>query len=104
MIQVAKADGVCERRLIEQLKQRSGEIDRSVTAAVTEILDQVRLYGDTAVREYTMKFDGSVPENAEVPKEALDAALEACDHKFVYALYRPADNSRDFHARQKQQS
>ena len=50
MIQVAKADGVCERRLIEQLKQRSGEIDRSVTAAVTEILDQVRLYGDTAVR------------------------------------------------------
>ena len=104
MIQVAKADGVCERRLIEQLKQRSGEIDRSVTAAVTEILDQVRLYGDTAVREYTMKFDGSVPENAEVPKEALDAALEACDQKFVYALYRAADNIRDFHARQKQQS
>lgn len=104
MIQVAKADGVCERRLIEQLKQRSGEIDRSVTAAVTEILDQVRLYGDTAVREYTMKFDGSVPENAEVPKGALDAALEACDQKFVYALYRAADNIRDFHARQKQQS
>ena len=104
MIQVAKADGVCERRLIEQLKQRSGEIDRSVTAAVTEILDQVRLYGDTAVREYTMKFDGSVPENAEVPKEALDAALETCDQKFVYALYRAADNIRDFHARQKQQS
>lgn len=104
MIQVAKADGVCERRLIEQLKQRSGEIDRSVTAAVTEILDQVRLYGDTAVREYTMKFDGSVPENAEVPKEVLDAALEACDQKFVYALYRAADNIRDFHARQKQQS
>ena len=104
MIQVAKADGVCERRLIEQLKQRSGEIDRSVTAAVTEILDQVRLYGDTAVREYTMKFDGSVPENAEVPKEALDSALETCDQKFVYALYRAADNIRDFHARQKQQS
>lgn len=104
MIQVAKADGVCERRLIEQLKQRSGEIDRSVTAAVTEILDQVRLYGDTAVREYTMKFDGSVPENAEVPKKALDAALETCDQKFVYALYRAADNIRDFHARQKQQS
>ena len=104
MIQVAKADGVCERRLIEQLKQRSGEIDRSVTAAVTEILDQVRLYGDTAVREYTMKFDGSVPENAEVPKEALDAVLETCDQKFVYALYRAADNIRDFHARQKQQS
>lgn len=104
MIQVAKADGVSERRLIEQLKQRSGEIDRSVTAAVTEILDQVRLYGDTAVREYTMKFDGSVPENAEIPQEELDASLEACDQNFVYALYRAAENIRDFHARQKQQS
>ena len=63
MIQIAKADGVAERKLIEQLKQRSGEIDRTVTAAVSEILQNVRQYGDTSVREYTMKFDGSVPEN-----------------------------------------
>ena len=35
MIQIAKADGVAERKLIEQLKQRSGEIDRTVTAAVS---------------------------------------------------------------------
>lgn len=104
MIQIAKADGKAERKLLEQLKARSGEIDRTVTAAVQEILSKVKEYGDTAVREYTMKFDGSVPENAEVPREVLDESLEQCDSEFVYALYKAADNIRDFHARQKQQS
>lgn len=104
MIQIAKADGKAERKLLEQLKARSGEIDRTVTAAVQEILSKVKEYGDTAVREYTMKFDGSVPENAEVPREVLDASIEQCDSEFVYALYKAADNIRDFHTRQKQQS
>lgn len=104
MIQIAKADGVSERKLIEQLKQRSGEIDRTVTAAVNEILQNVRQYGDTSVREYTMKFDGSVPENPEISKEELDASIKQCDSDFIYALYKAADNIRDFHARQKQQS
>lgn len=104
MIQIAKADGKAERKLLEQLKARSGEIDRTVTAAVQEILSKVKEYGDTAVREYTMKFDGSVPENAEVPREILDASIEQCDSEFVYALYKAADNIRDFHTRQKQQS
>lgn len=104
MIQIAKADGVAERKLIEQLKQRSGEIDRTVTAAVTEILQNVRQYGDTSVREYTMKFDGSVPDNPEVSKEDLDASIEQCDSDFIYALYKAAENIRDFHQRQKQQS
>lgn len=104
MIQIAKADGVSERKLIEQLKQRSGEIDCTVTAAVNEILQNVRQYGDTSVREYTMKFDGSVPENPEISKEELDASVEQCDSDFIYALYKAADNIRDFHTRQKQQS
>lgn len=104
MIQIAKADGVAERKLIEQLKQRCGEIDRTVTAAVSEILQNVRQYGDTSVREYTMKFDGSVPENPEISKEELDASIEQCDSDFIYALYKAADNIRDFHTRQKQQS
>ena len=104
MIGMAKADGVAERRLLEQLKTRSGEIDRTVTAAVSDILFHVQQYGDTSVREYTMKFDGAVPESFEIPREELEGALEACKSEFVYALYKAADNIRDFHMRQKQQS
>lgn len=104
MIQMVHADGVSEKRLLDTLKARSGEIDRTVTASVTEILDNVRRFGDTSVREYTMKFDGSVPEEAEVPASALEEAVKTCDSEFIYALYKAADNIRDFHRRQKQQS
>ncbi len=104
MIQMVHADGVSEKRLLDTLKARSGEIDRTVTASVTEILDNVRRFGDTSVREYTMKFDGSVPEQAEVPASALEEAVKTCDSEFIYALYKAADNIRDFHRRQKQQS
>ena len=104
MIRIAKADGVSERELINQLKARSGEIDRKVTSAVTDILNNVKQNGDDAVREYTLKFDGHMPSKFEISREEIDSSPDKCDHDFILALYKAADNIRDFHARQKQQS
>ena len=104
MIRIAKADGVSERELINQLKARSGEIDRKVTSAVTDILNNVKQNGDDAVREYTLKFDGHMPSKFEISREEIDSSPDKCDCDFILALYKAADNIRDFHARQKQQS
>lgn len=104
MIRIAKADGVSERELINQLKARSGEIDRKVTSAVTDILNNVKQNSDDAVREYTLKFDGHMPSKFEISREEIDSSPDKCDRDFILALYKAADNIRDFHARQKQQS
>lgn len=104
MIRIAKADGVSERELINQLKARSGEIDRKVTSAVTDILNNVKQNGDDAVREYTLRFDGHMPSKFEISREEIDSSPDKCDRDFILALYKAADNIRDFHARQKQQS
>lgn len=104
MIRIAKADGVSEHELINQLKARSGEIDRKVTSAVTDILNNVKQNGDDAVREYTLKFDGHMPSKFEISREEIDSSPDKCDRDFILALYKAADNIRDFHARQKQQS
>lgn len=104
MIRIAKADGVSERELINQLKARSGEIDRKVTSAVTDILNNVKQNGDDAVREYTLKFDGHMPSKFEISREEIDSSPDKCDRDFILALYKAEDNIRDFHARQKQQS
>lgn len=104
MITVVKADGTAERALIKQLKARSGEVDRKVTAAVTEIIENVKNNGDAAVREYTEKFDGKMPESVEISKAEMEAAFEKCDKSFVSALRRAAENIADFHKRQKTQS
>lgn len=104
MIQVVKADGVQERALLSQLKNRSEEVDRKVTVAVTEIIDAVRAKGDEAVREYTLKFDGKCPEQFEISKADMQQALDEADPEFVASLQRAKENIEDFHRRQKHQS
>ncbi|MGN0569723.1 MAG: histidinol dehydrogenase [Candidatus Fimenecus sp.] len=104
MINTVFADGKSEEKLISQLKERSGEVDKAVTAAVSEILENVKKNGDKAVSEYTLKFDKKVPEKTEISREEIDAAIERCDKFFIESLKKAALNIKDFHARQKQQS
>ncbi len=104
MLSVVKTDGISEKKLIAQLKDRSGEVDRKVTAAVSEIIEQVKQNGDKAVEEYTQKFDGKVPDCIEISKEEIQDSLTLCDTDFISGLKRAAKNIEDFHIRQKQQS
>lgn len=104
MIKTVFADGKKEEELISQLKERSGEVDRKVTAAVNEILENVRKNGDKAVFEYSRKFDGVEPETLEISNEYAVKAVTICDEEFIDALKTAAMNIKDFHSRQKQQS
>ncbi|MCI9273526.1 MAG: histidinol dehydrogenase [Clostridiales bacterium] len=104
MIAYVKADGTAERELIQQLRERSGEVDKKVTEAVTEILEAVRRQGDEAVREYTVRFDGKAPEQVEIGKEELKSFLQLCNEELVESMRRAARNIEQFHIRQKQQS
>ena len=92
MLSIVKTDGVSEKKLIAQLKDRSGEVDRKVTAAVSDIIEQVRINGDKAVAEYTLKFDGKVPECMEISKDEILESLTLCDSDFVKGLKRAAKN------------
>lgn len=104
MISYIKADGKAEKELIAQLKARSGETSKKVTESVTEIIEAVRLEGDTALDRYTKLFDGSIPEKLEVTKEEMEAAVNSVAHEFLTAVKNAAERIKDFHARQKQQS
>lgn len=104
MISYIKADGKAEKELIAQLKARSGETSKKVTESVTEIIEAVRLEGDTALDRYTKLFDGSLPEKLEVTKEEMEAAVNNVAPEFLIAVKNAAERIKDFHARQKQQS
>ena len=104
MIAITVADGTAEKELLRNLRQRSGETDKKVTAAVTEILDNVRARGNAAVKEYTIKFDGRCPEQLEVTRQQMEEAVAKADPRFVQALRNAMENIRAFHSRQKQQS
>lgn len=104
MIDITIADGITEKMLLQNLRQRSGEIDKKVTTAVTDILENVKVRGDEAVREYTVKFDGRCPEQTEISRQQMEEAVAQADPRFVQALRNAMENIRAFHSRQKQQS
>jgi len=104
MITITVADGTAEQELLQNLRQRSGETDKKVTAAVTEILEQVKAKGDEAVQAYTLQFDGRCPAQVEVTRQQMEEAVAKADPRFVQALQNAMENIRTFHSRQKQQS
>ncbi len=104
MINIIKADGKNEVEFLAKIEERSRNTNNDVTAVVTEIINNVRENGDKAVKEYTIKFDGKAPENFEVSKDEIMSAVAECEPEFIVTLKKAADNIRDFHSRQKQQS
>lgn len=97
------ANGVDEIAFLEDLKKRNGETSKKVTETVSAIIDDVKENGDEAVKKYTLKFDGNLPEYYEVPRDVINDALNDADQEFVDALLNAMENIADFHNRQREQ-
>lgn len=104
MLKAIYMDGEKGNELLQQIRQRSEKKDKTVDAQVADILEQVRLRGDKAVQEYTERFDGIAPQKAELTRQDMQELAKQCRPEFYAALERAADNIRDFHRRQEQQS
>ena len=100
MKRINASDAAEREAFFELLDKRSGETNERVTAAVTEIIANVKAGGDKAVKDYTLKFDGSLPKYYEVPRDVINDALTEADEDFVNALLNAMENVRDFHQRQ----
>ncbi|RJT27048.1 histidinol dehydrogenase [Buttiauxella izardii] len=67
---------------VEFIKRPQGQdvqADRTLTATVQNIIDQVRERGDAALRDYSAKFDKTTPEKFEVSEHEIASALAALD-------------------------
>ena len=72
----------------------------SPTQAVERILKDIRLRGDAALREWTMRLDGSAPERIRVSPDELKAALDVLPADQRAAFEMAADRVRRFHEAQ----
>ena len=70
------------------------------TAAVREIIAEVRARGDAALRDLTKRFDGCDLVSARVSAEEIAAALAACPSSLRASIEAAADNIRSFHQSQ----
>ena len=74
---------------------------QEVEKAVAEILENVKKTGDSAVIEYTERFDGVRVENLRADEKEIEAAYKAADPFFIESLEKAAANIAEFHSRQK---
>lgn len=103
MIRKIIANGTDEKNFLKEVEKRNGETDKKVAEIVTEIIENVKNGGDKAVKDYTLKFDGKLPQYYEVPRDVINDALTEADQDFVNALLDAQENITDFHNRQKEQ-
>ena len=87
----------------ESLLNRTSAFNADALVAATNIVEAVRERGDTALKEFTQRFDGVELESFRVSNAAIDEAIAKVDPTVAKALQKAANQIRDFHERQKQQ-
>ena len=93
-----------DRRLQDKDLDRAGALPRKIMDASQAIVDDVRLRGDEAVREYCLRFDGACPDSFRVPDALVEDALDMVDPEFLRSLRRAERQIREFHEREREQS
>ena len=100
------SDSDFEDRLATLL-QREMIVAEEVTHTVSDILQEVRSRGDSAVVEYTNRFDGFAAgsiDELSVSQEQMQQALLSISKEQREALTHAADRIRSYHEKQKQDS
>lgn len=87
---------------LDHLSSRTvNEQQREARQRVDAILDDVRARGDAAVREYTQRFDGFMPDQITVDPAALEQAWSNLSKDLRDALELAHRRIQDFHQRQR---
>ncbi len=102
-MEIINANNQREYQFIKDMKNRAGEIGRSVNSKVLAIIDEVRTEGDEAIRRMGVKFDGASPLRFEVPADEIREAYEKADPMLKKALQHAKDNITAYHEKQIRQ-
>lgn len=73
-------------------QQTEKTVDPQVEARVTDIIKNVRVNGDEALKEYGEKFDGVTLDNLKVTDSQIEEAFNQVNPAVIKALGKAADN------------
>ena len=90
-----------EEQLVYLASRTVNEQQRTARQRVDAILDDVRQRGDEAVREYTQRFDGFLPDPIAIDEGALEQAWIGLSKDLRDALELAHRRIHDFHQRQR---
>ena len=94
MIEIIKADGRAEGERIDAMRARAAQVGAGIQRAVSAVMEDVKARGYEAVKEYSLRFDGTEPY--ELSQGDLTAACDRCPKDLIAALEHAAANIRDY--------
>lgn len=98
-------DGSIKKDLYKKLTQRTGTQNGTNTISiVAEIIDNVKQNGDSALKEYTKKFDKAQIETIKVSEEEITAAYKEVAPELLETIKKSKQNIWSFHEKQLQNS
>ena len=104
MVKEFDARGIDTREVVGELRRPGGFLSEQVRAAARRIVEDVRERGDTALLDYTERFDGVRTEPLRVPQEEIDRAREALSPELEESFGIAVENVRAFHRREMDRS
>lgn len=72
----------------------------NVEQIVSDIIQKVKTEGDSALYDYTLKFDGAKLDSLQVTSQEIDEAMAQVDPEFIRILRSASENIRAFHQNQ----
>lgn len=84
----------------EDILTRNINTKSGVEDIVSDIIDNVRLNGDKALKEYSVKFDKAVIDCLKVTKDEIEEAYSSESADFISTLEKAKNNIYNFHSHQ----
>lgn len=99
MIKIYKYGEIEENEIFARVQMKT-----DVEKTVSDIIEDVKTNGDSAVLKYCRMFDKAELDSLEVSAEEIDEAFKSVAPEFLNILNEAAQNITDFHKRQVRNS
>lgn len=83
--------------MLGAMNARASEIGQEIEAVARKIMEDIRVRGDEAVREYSLRFDHAEPR--EISKEEIEAAYAETPKDLLDAMEAAAENIRRYQSK-----
>lgn len=99
MIKIFDTENIAVSDILKREQTSTGVED-----IVSEVIANVRKNGDSALKEYTKKFDKADLSTLEVTNEEIEQAFKKVDEKFIEIIKKAKENIYAFHKHQVRNS
>lgn len=89
------------RNLLSEWDQGEATSHQAIETQVSEMLQKIKIEGDTAIRSYTETYDHVMLADFRVSEAEIDAAYQSVEPAFIQAMTHAKRNITSYHEQQK---